>query len=180
MFQLVTYNKNLIKQYGTCYLKVKTSNRVHLHKFYIVNSRFNPIIGVASCHKLGLISFQSPVYTGWNDGQPVSIGVNAVDSDSQKTRKEGGVMRCGLNAKSMGEHTEMQTCDNSTIPSVLIKDWIINHPKYKHLFSGIGRFKCSPVTIEIKPYTGPIRKAACRVPLALRDKFTKEIQSMVD
>ena len=79
--------------------------------------------------------FQSPVYTGWNNG---------------------------------------------SVPPVLIKDWIINHSKYKHLFLGIGRFKCCPVTIEMKPDAEPIRKAAHKVPLTLKDKFTKEIQSMVD
>ena len=77
--QLVAYNKNLIKQHGTCYLKVRFNNRVHICKFYVVDSHFNPIIGVGSCIKLGLITFQSPIYTGWNNGRPVSIGVHAVD-----------------------------------------------------------------------------------------------------
>ena len=53
--QLVAYNKNLIKQYGTCYLKVKSSGHVHICKFYVVDSHFNLIIGVGSCLKLGLI-----------------------------------------------------------------------------------------------------------------------------
>ena len=39
--QLVAYSKNRIKQYETCYLKVKTNNRMHLCKFYIVASHFN-------------------------------------------------------------------------------------------------------------------------------------------
>ena len=47
--QLVAYNKNLFKQYGTCYLKVKSSGCMHICKFYIVDSHFNPIIGVGSC-----------------------------------------------------------------------------------------------------------------------------------
>ena len=74
----------------------------------------------------------------------------------------------------------MQQHDDGTIPNVLTKDWIVNHPKYKHLFSGIGHFKCQPVTIEMKPYAEPVWKAARRVPLALKDKFSKEIQSMVE
>ena len=86
--QLVAYNKNLIKQYGTCYLKVRSNNnRVHICKFYVVDSCFNPIIGVGSCIKLGLIAFQSPVYTGWNNGKPVSIGVHAVDQNTRNTKK---------------------------------------------------------------------------------------------
>ena len=31
--QLVAYNKNLIKQYGTCYLKIKSGGLVHICKF---------------------------------------------------------------------------------------------------------------------------------------------------
>ena len=60
-------------------------------KFYVVDSHFNPIIGVSSCLKLGLITFQSPVYTGWNDGRLVSIGVHAVDKDSTRTMKDTDV-----------------------------------------------------------------------------------------
>ena len=52
-------------------------------KFYVVDSRFNPIIGVGSCLKLGLIQFQNPVYTGWNDGRSVSI-CNHVDAVGTK------------------------------------------------------------------------------------------------
>ena len=32
-----------------------------------VDSHFNPIIGVGSCLKLGLIQLQNPMYTGWSD-----------------------------------------------------------------------------------------------------------------
>ena len=47
--QLVAYNKNLIKQYVTCYLKVRSNNGVHICKFYVVDSHFNPITGFCSC-----------------------------------------------------------------------------------------------------------------------------------
>ena len=66
--QLVAYNKHLIKQYGTCYLKIKSNGRMYICKFYVIDSHFNPIIGIGSYLKLGLIQFQTPVYTGWNDG----------------------------------------------------------------------------------------------------------------
>ena len=83
--QLVAYNKNLIKQYGTCYLKIKSGGHVHICKFYVVDSHFNPIIGVGSCLKLGLIQFQNPVYTGWSYDRPVSIGghVDAVGTSAR-------------------------------------------------------------------------------------------------
>ena len=58
----------------------------------------------------------------------------------------------------MGEHTTTQQHDDGIIPNILTKDWIVNHPKYKHLFSGLGQFKCAPVSIEMKPDAGPYRK----------------------
>ena len=154
---------------------------MYICKFYVVDSHFNPIIGVGSCLKLGLIQFQNSVYTGWNDGRPVSIGKHV---DAVGTKKMGVPVH-DSNAKSMGKPWSAQTTNSEEnggglIPSVLTKDWIVTNPKYKHFFSVIGCFKCDPVKIEMKPDAEPVRKAARRVPLALKDKFTKEIQSMVD
>ena len=46
------------------------------------------------------------------------------------------------------------SCDKvsnvSDIPETLMREWIINHEKYKHLFKGIGHFKCNPISIECK------------------------------
>ena len=173
------YNKNLIKQYVTCYLKIRSNGHVYICKFYVVDSHFNPNFGVGSCLKLGLIQFQNPVYTGWNHGQPVSIGKHV---DAVGTKKMDVPAR-DSNGTSMGEHWSAQTTnskENGIAPSVLTKDWIANNPKYKHLFSGIGHFKCDPVKIEMKSDAEPVRNAARKVPLALKDRFTKEIQSMVD
>ena len=185
--QLVTYNKNLIKQYGTCYLKVKSSRRMHFCKFYVVDSHFNPIIGVSSCLKLGLIQFQNPVPTGWSDNRPVSIGRHVDAVGTRKNMKTSDVLTCTDNAKPMEEHPGMQTLNSKKngggiddVLSVLTKDWIVSNPKYMHLFTGIGHFKCDPIKIEMKPDAEPVRKAPRRVPLALKEKFTKEIQSMVD
>ena len=143
-----------------------------------------PIVGVGSCLKLGLIQFQNPVYTGWNDGRPVSIGKH-VDAVGTKITMKIDVPVHDTNAKSMGECWSAQTTNSKEngggiIASILTKDWIVTNPKYKHLFSSIGHFKCDPVKIEMKPDTEPVRKAARRVPLALNDKFTKEIQSVVE
>ena len=110
--QLVAYSKNLIKQYGTCYLKVKSNGRVYICKFYVVDSHFNPIIGVGSCLKLGLIQFQNPVYTGWNDGQPVSIGKHVDAIGTKKNMKTADVLACAVNTKPMGEHLGMQTSNS--------------------------------------------------------------------
>ena len=96
--QLVVDNKNLIKQYGTCYLKINSNGHMYICKFYVVVSRFNPIIGVGSCLNRGLIQFQNPVYTGWNDGQPVSIGKHVDAVGTKKTMKMDDVPVCDANA----------------------------------------------------------------------------------
>ena len=67
-------------------------------------------------------------------------------------------------------------CD---IPEMLMREWIINHEKYKHLFQGIGHFKCSPISIEMQEGSTPVRKPARKVTLALHQKFKQEIDSMV-
>ena len=62
---------------------------------------------------------------------------------------------------------------------MLTSEWIVNHEKYKHLFQGIGHFKCQPICIEMQEGSTPIRKPARKVPLALCEKFKQEIDSMV-
>ena len=108
---------------------------------------------------MDLITFQSPVYAGWNDGRLFNIGIHAVDQNMKKTTKDSDAKKCDSNVKPMGECTTMQQHDHGTIPNILTKDWIVNYPKYRHLFSGTDRFKCPPVNIEMKPDTEPVRKA---------------------
>ena len=117
----------------------------------------------------------------------MSIGRHVDAIGTMKNMKTADALTCAANAKPMEECPGMQTsnskkngCGFDDVPSVLTKDWIISNPKYRHLFSGIGHFKCDPVNIEMKPDAEPVRKAPRKVPLALKDKFTKEIQSMVE
>ena len=65
-------------------------------------------------------------------------------------------------------------------PDTIMKNWITNNPKYRHLFKGIGHFNCTPVSIELQADAAPVRKAPQKVPLALKDKFATKIQSMVE
>ena len=78
---------------------------------------------------------------------------------------------------------ESLSCDKvsnvSDIPETLTKEWIINHEKYKHLFQGIGHFKCQPISTEMQEGSTLIRKPARKVPLILHKKFKQEIDSMV-
>ena len=81
-------------------------------------------------------------------------------------------------------HPSLQTGLDSNIcnkhnmpPPNLTKDSIINHPKYAHLFRGIGRFKCTPVLITRQDGV-PVQKPPRRVPIAMCEQFKKELDSM--
>ena len=91
-----------------------------------------------------------------------------------------------LNIDAIGKTSKNLSCDKVAkvsnvldVPEMLTREWIVNHEKYKHLFQGIGHFKCQPVSIEIQEGSTPIRKPARKVPLALREKFKQDIDSMV-
>ena len=77
--QLLAYNKKEIRQYGVCYLHVKSKNHVKLCKFYVIDSKFNPIIGVNSACHLGLLQFTEPVLENWTDTTPISLPALNVD-----------------------------------------------------------------------------------------------------
>ena len=148
--QLLSYNKKEIHQYGVCYLHVKSKNCVNVCKFYVVDSKFNPIIGVNSAWPLGLLKFTEPVFENWTDTTPIKsskLNMDAVWKTSKDLSPD----------KSL-------SCDKvsnvSVIPETLMREWIINHKKYKHLFQGIGHFKCTPVSIEMQEGSIPVQKPA--------------------
>ena len=86
---------------------------------------------------------------------------------------DGGALSSDVPLKANGK------CNFLQMPETITNDWIINNPKYRHLFQGIGHFNCKPFTIELQSDAEPVRKAPWKVPLALKDKFSAEIQSMV-
>ena len=122
-----------------CYLHVKSRNRVKLCKFYVVYSRFNPILGVNSACCLGLLKFTEPLFENWTDTTPIKSSELNIDA-VQKTSKDLSP------DKSLSPDKVSNVSD---IPEMLMREWIINHKKYKHLFQGIGHFKCTPVTVEM-------------------------------
>ena len=65
-------------------------------------------------------------------------------------------------------------------PPNLTKESIVNHPKYAHLFRGIGRFKCNPMHITTKQNGVPIQKPPKKVLVAMCEQFKKELDSMED
>ena len=84
-----------------------------------------------------------------------------------------GEFSCDVPLKAKGKHNFLQ------MPETITKDWVTNHPKYRHLFQGIGQFNYKPVAIELQSDAETVRKAPHKVPLALKDKLSPEIQSMV-
>ena len=74
------------------------------------------------------------------------------------------------------------TCDsvNQTIDikrPLTLTD-IIDNPKYKHLFQGVGKFKIKPVEITLKEGAIPYQSPPRRVPVALQDPFIEELGRM--
>ena len=113
------------------------------------------IIGVSDALALGLASFHCPIYHDWQSNSDLNI--DSVNSSS-------------------ANHTGKV---NSTFTmGTLTKQAIINHLKHAHLFSGIGHFKCKPVHITMKQSSMPVQKPPRRVPIAMKDKFKQELESM--
>ena len=82
-----------------------------------------------------------------------------------------------MDSINSSSHTDLHSTD-ATLN--LTKESIVNHPKYAHLFRGIGRLKCNPVHITTKQNGVPIQKPPRKVPIAMRDQFKKEFDSMVE
>ena len=82
---LLDYNKQEIKQFGTCHISVKFRSIVkHVH-FYIVPDRLKPIIGVGDALALGLTSFHCPIYDDWQSNSDLTNSVDSVHSNANST-----------------------------------------------------------------------------------------------
>ena len=147
---LVAYNNKKIKQLGTCTLHVSCGANMRMVKFLIVDSKLNPIIGLDDSYWLQLVNFNCPIHQSWT-GQTCA-NLNSFDSISDNPY--------------------------GTIPTTLTKHWIVNHPKYKHLFKGIGKFNMPPVSITLKDDAQPIQKTPRKVPLAMKCPFKEELDRM--
>ena len=63
--RLVVYNKEEIKQLGTCILKVNYGGKTLACEFFVVSSKFKPIIGLDASRNLGLLTVNCPIYQSW-------------------------------------------------------------------------------------------------------------------
>ena len=62
--------------------------------------------------------------------------------------------------------------------SVLSKERIVNG-RFKRIFSGVGHFPIEPVDIVLSEDNVLVQKPTHRVPVAMKEKFKKELHSMV-
>ena len=86
---LLAYNKEEIKQYGCCMLKVNYSGKTMLLPFFIVNSKFKPVIGLDTSCKLGLLTINCPIHQSWTNHSPTNISVNAVSPETHSKNSSG-------------------------------------------------------------------------------------------
>ena len=77
---LVAYNNKKIKQLGICTLHVSCGPNTRMVKFFVVDSKLNPIIGLDDSHQLQLVKFNCPIHQSWT-GQK-STNLNSFDSIS--------------------------------------------------------------------------------------------------
>ena len=61
--------------------------------------------------------------------------------------------------------------------SVLSKEGIVNG-RFKGIFLGVGCFPIEPLDIVLSEDNEPVQKPACRVPVAMKEKFKKELHVM--
>ena len=187
--RLLDYNKKEIKQLGTCYACIRFRSTVKCVHFYVIPDRLKPIIGVSDALALGLTSFHCPIYNDWQSDSHI----DSVLSNNHVNGTGNGTGTCMRGSYGMGSSTHKGTDmvnyntgnvsnGHSTsmvhMPGTLTKQSILTHPRYSHLFSGIGRFWCKPVHITVKPHSTPVQKSPRWVHIAMRDKFKQELDSM--
>ena len=134
---------------GTCRVSVNFRSNVKHGPFYVVSDKLKPILGVSDTLALGLTSFHCPIYTDWQSNFNLTNSVDSMHPNADSTVHTGTTI--------VNSSTREFTTDTLT------KQAITNHPKYSHLFSGIGHFKCKPVHITMKQNAAPVQKPQRRV-----------------
>ena len=205
---LLDYNKKEIKQLGTCYVCIRFRSTVKCVHIYVIPDRLNPIIGVSDALALGLTLFHCPIYNDWQSdshidsvlsnnnangtGNGTSVGTGTGTGNGNGTGNGTDTCTRGSNGMGSGIHKGMDMVNYNTgnirnghgtsvvhtVPGMLTKQSILAHLRYSHLFSGIGRFRCKPVHITVKPHSTPVQKPPRWVHIAVRDAFKQELDSM--
>ena len=82
---LLHYNKQEIKQLGTCHVSVKFRSTVKCVHFYIVPDRLKPILHVGDALALGITSFYCPIYEDWQSNFDLTNSVDSIHSNASST-----------------------------------------------------------------------------------------------
>ena len=120
-------------------------------KLFMVEDKCNPIIVLNDSIALQLLNVNVPFTDKWTGN------VHSKRSNSR--------------------YDEMETEENGQQKGHLTHDYISK--KYAKLFKGIGRFQCTPAKIQLKSNAVSVQKPARRIPVALKDEFQNEINTMV-
>ena len=77
------------------------------------------------------------------------------------------------------DHTSFafDSCEEKT-GTILNKETLIHGPRFKSIFSGVGRFPLEPVNIQLSDDAVQVQKPARYVPMSLKDILEQEIHSM--
>ena len=154
---LEAYNKSSINQLGTCHLTVWHGKQSHLCHFFVVPDYCHLILGLNDIHALNLISIHCNVMDKWSSGNLSPMSSYSSHDDDL----------CFSTFDAIEEKPS----------SMLTKDTITNG-HFSKIFSGIGQFPIELVSIVLSDDAVPVQKLAHRVPVALTDKFKKELKSM--
>ena len=132
---------------------------------------------------LGISSFHCPICNYWQSdshidsvlnnhasstGNGTSVGTGTGTGNGNGTGNGTDTSSRGSNGMGSSTHkgTDMVNYNTDNISNghgssmvhkvlgTLTKQCILTHPRYSHLFSGIGRFQCKPVHIMVKPHEG--------------------------
>ena len=131
---------------------------------FLYSTRLKPIIGVSEGLAFGLTLFHCPIFNDWQ-------------SDCDLTNSVDSTFQCQY--IPMPIHTDtVNSAPQEFTMGTWTKQAIINHPKYAHLFLGMCYFKGRPMHITMKQNRTPVQKPPRRVPIAMKDKFKQELDSM--
>ena len=148
---LQAYNKSKICQVSTYNLKISHNGTTHACYFFIVLAKYHPILGLNNLIALKLVTFDCPTTTPWS----LSCTTTSIDT---------------VTCDSVNQSIDLQK------PLTLTD--MIDNPKCKHLFQGVGKFKIKPVDITLREGAIPYQSPPRRVPVALQDPFVEELGHM--
>ena len=92
------------------------------------------------------------LFENWIDTTPIKSSEFNIDAIHKTTKKlsPDKSLSCDKFEKVSKVTKLSNVSDVSDIPETLMREWIINHEKYKHLFQGFGHFKCNPISIGMQ------------------------------